>query len=664
MRMRKTMIAAVVALMATGIAAAAGAKPLNAMHTVMPSSISSNSFAIARDFFNAPIEFDFPYLGNVGSCNIQTHSNGWARVNIDRWEFAPCDNFSNGVATVVVNGQTNTWTILAPDKPLYRFGRYYCGFVREDRPNGNHAIYMSMFFDGVMIGAEHLRRDFKWQTHTWTEFDDIPKGMRQIGGGMWEAGFLTYDEAGANWVDVNQMVFRHGQKGLLPFELRKWLKKASESDIRAEWDKIQDTIKAFYDLPSESNSDDARKESAVNKLKGIFWDVLLAWRINNAKTYGGKYAVLSARADIERIQQKCNEARNDGRGSHAWADWGECLENDLLEAWLLPGEDAACWNAVANMKGQIGKHQLEFSHGFATADLVLSEEQKKNGAEPLLLYKVKPDFYRHDGAVYAKVVAAEPGYCYMPVGYTPPTYVVKVDCSGNIVKWYPYPTKAKTLRSFLGPVSVTASQATSLGSPYGGEPANAELLYEKGDISLFAGETDMDIAFNAEPERGNDWCHRNSLFLKRRKADGTAEWRLVLTSGSDWKKAEGMGEFGRIWVDDIRSSLNVVRASLTRDGRTLWMVCNPPCSSWFDVVCRFDLRENTLAVLTDGDSADEQPDGTILVKGKKTYLSDENGEPLGARWYDLWMTPDGKVVRKGRLWSADELANEPSDNAN
>ena len=50
--------------------------------------------------------------------------------------------------------------------------------------------------------------------------------------------------------------------------------------------------------------------------------------------------------------------------------------------------------------------------------------------------------------------------------------------------------------------------------------------------------------------------------------------------------------------------------------------------------------------------------------GKKTYLSDENGEPLGARWYDLWMTPDGKVVRKGRLWSADELANEPSDTAN
>ena len=43
---------------------------------------------------------------------------------------------------------------------------------------------------------------------------------------------------------------------------------------------------------------------------------------------------------------------------------------------------------------------------------------------------------------------------------------------------------------------------------------------------------------------------------------------------------------------------------------------------------------------------------------------DENGEPLGARWYDLWMTPNGEVVRKGRLLSADELATEARDNTN
>lgn len=46
------------------------------------------------------------------------------------------------------------------------------------------------------------------------------------------------------------------------------------------------------------------------------------------------------------------------------------------------------------------------------------------------------------------------------------------------------------------------------------------------------------------------------------------------------------------------------------------------------------------------ESEEEQEDGTILVRDKKTYLSDENGEPLGAAWYDVWLTPDGKVVRK------------------
>ena len=41
-----------------------------------------------------------------------------------------------------------------------------------------------------------------------------------------------------------------------------------------------------------------------------------------------------------------------------------------------------------------------------------------------------------------------------------------------------------------------------------------------------------------------------------------------------------------------------------------------------------------------------QPDGTILVKNKKTYLQDEKGNPIGAAWHDEWIAPDGKAVRK------------------
>ena len=215
------------------------------------------------------------------------------------------------------------------------------------------------------------------------------------------------------------------------------------------------------------------------------------------------------------------------------------------------------------------------------------------------------------------------------------------------------------------PVLSRASEErlVSFGTPYAAELKDAKLLNEYGDFALFSGETEADAAFNAEPEREKDLSFRNSLLLRRRMTNGKFEWRLILTSGSDWKEADGMGDWGKMQASDVRRWLNVVSASLTRDGRYIWMSCDSPCTFWWNVICRFDLRENTLAALIDGFSADEQPDGTIMVTGKKTYAFDENGEPLGARWYDLWMTPDGKIVRKGKLLSAEELEAEASDNA-
>ena len=186
----------------------------------------------------------------------------------------------------------------------------------------------------------------------------------------------------------------------------------------------------------------------------------------------------------------------------------------------------------------------------------------------------------------------------------------------------------------------------SPGSPYHAEPKNAKLLHEYGGLALFAGETEADVAFNAAPKRKDDgW--RNSLFLRRSTANGKVEWRLMLTTGCDWKDDDGMGEWAKNWAGDIRNCLNVVRARLSRDGRYVWMVCNPPISFEYDIVCRFDLRENSLRVLTDGDSADEEPDGTIWVLNKKIYLYGKNEEPGGAAWIEEWITTDGEVVRKG-----------------
>ena len=88
--------------------------------------------------------------------------------------------------------------------------------------------------------------------------------------------------------------------------------------------------------------------------------------------------------------------------------------------------------------------------------------------------------------------------------------------------------------------------------------------------------------------------------------------------------------------------------------RARWFVCNPHASAC-GVVCSYDVHTRTFRVLVGGDAADEQPDGTILAKNKKTCLFDDNGEPLGARFEDAWINPDGEVVRKGKLKTAEEV---------
>lgn len=395
----------------------------------------TDGLVLGKECLNSPIDFCFPYLGDMDESRVLDFSIG--------------ERFSNGVVTVVLNGSTNTWTILGIDRPMYKFGRYYCGFVREDRPDGGHSLYMTLFYDGEMIGAEKLR-GAHLGTNLHAELDDIPEGIEQVGGGRWEAGFLLFHGVGPKWVDVNQMMFRHRENDMLPFELRNWLRKATDDDIRKEWSAIESVIKAFYEMPSETNSDDGHIFGAAEKLKSQFFNALKYWKVHNAKTTNAKYGIIRAESDIEGIGKKCDAARRGGRGSHAWGDWGECLYNDLLMAWILVGEDAECWNAVANMKGRIDQHELEFVQGFATADLTLTKEEDEDGKEPLILYKVQHDFYRDGEYVYAKVMGDEPSYCYMPVSYQPPTYVVKVDKTGKIVRWFNYPPRVKSLKELLG----------------------------------------------------------------------------------------------------------------------------------------------------------------------------------------------------------------------
>ena len=208
--------------------------------------------------------------------------------------------------------------------------------------------------------------------------------------------------------------------------------------------------------------------------------------------------------------------------------------------------------------------------------------------------------------------------------------------------------------------SVTQSsdeKTALLGLPCVEAPGKAELLNEKGELALFAGETAEDSAFNKAGQESNPdfYNFRNSLFLRRRRADGTDEWRVLLTTGSDWRAHDGMDKWCSGQADDLRRCFFVDKASFASDGRHLWLVCNPQTCT-FHLVCSYDVYDRTFRVLIDGYTAVEEPDGTIRVEDKKIYLQDKNGEPLGAAWHDVWISPDGTIVRKSdKLLKASDL---------
>ena len=178
-------------------------------------------------------------------------------------------------------------------------------------------------------------------------------------------------------------------------------------------------------------------------------------------------------------------------------------------------------------------------------------------------------------------------------------------------------------------------------------PKNAQLLHQVGNLALFAGETEADVLRNAAARKADPECPdiRNSLFLRQSLKDGKKVWRLVLTSDGDWKAAAGMNAWCKDQARNVWKCFAVMDARLSVDGRGIWLVCNPHIGM-YNLVCSFDYATNTFRVIGDGDTIDVQPDGTIRVKNKKTYLHDKNGESLGAAWYDEWIAPDGRVVRK------------------
>ena len=188
--------------------------------------------------------------------------------------------------------------------------------------------------------------------------------------------------------------------------------------------------------------------------------------------------------------------------------------------------------------------------------------------------------------------------------------------------------------------------AALTGLPCVAAPGNAELLDESGSLALFAGETAEDsTSNNEEREEHPDFpSFRNSLFLRRRVADGAYEWRLILTTGSDWHTPDGLDRWCSAQTENLKRCFFVRKARFAADGRHLWLVCDTYTYT-FSVVCSYDVHDRIFRALIDGADVEDAADGTILVKDKKFYPDDDRG----AAWHDVWITPDGKVVREGEI---------------
>jgi hypothetical protein len=190
------------------------------------------------------------------------------------------------------------------------------------------------------------------------------------------------------------------------------------------------------------------------------------------------------------------------------------------------------------------------------------------------------------------------------------------------------------------------ARAVLPGSPHA-VPLNAKLLDESGALALFAGETAEDVNSNKARDANPDRPYRNSLFLRRRKADGTDEWRVLLTTGSNWREATGMSEWSSsesCWLKNYY--FNIKDAKFASDRRHLWLVCDTGIPFW-DVICSYDVQNGEFRALIDGFSLEEQPDGTLLIHEKKSYPDPDDG--LGAIWRDVRINLDGEIVRKGEI---------------
>ena len=253
--------------------------------------------------------------------------------------------------------------------------------------------------------------------------------------------------------DIKQIVDVFHERGvsLLSRKADDWLMGASLYDIKVKWcdlNKILDELNRMAGRLQMSNACLASVAGVERSLKARFFDLLCEWRTANANGDAQKMDLQERLREVADLGKACENLRLP-RGSHVGNNWGEGLWEDVLEYWLLDGEDRKSFEIVGDMKGRIGKYSLAFRTGLAKSEKFI-ERDLSNGHETFVLFKVQRAFSMADGFVYVKVAAGTPdyipGFCASERAFT---WVVKVDQRGAIVQSLPVPLESGTWSNLL-----------------------------------------------------------------------------------------------------------------------------------------------------------------------------------------------------------------------
>ncbi|MCF0205871.1 MAG: hypothetical protein HUK15_00450 [Bacteroidales bacterium] len=170
-----------------------------------------------------------------------------------------------------------------------------------------------------------------------------------------------------------------------------------------------------------------------------------------------------------------------------------------------------------------------------------------------------------------------------------------------------------------------------------------KLLDTYGSLMLYSCVTEQDRRFNlAQGKDEENFERRNSLMLYN---SHDKSYKIILTSIEEGQ-TPSYKALNKLNLDE--QCVNITEANLSRDGKYVYLICNPFTMTYFCVYC-YDLQNNTLRYLSDGDSLSANKDGSVWIYNVKTYLSHfENGEEVwdGAAWYNVRMTASGKILEK------------------